>query len=164
MTLRYGRRRFLGAGLLTAGAFSAGLLTDSLLKAASPGAPAAPQDAELLPAHGAWHTVTTSQALPEGSVIDFDLGAVTGFVHRTQGRLRAVSGVCTHQACRLTLDIPRTGLVCPCHGATFTLAGRNLHNYRSHHPLPALPRLPVRELDGAIQVYAPDIPPPPEPA
>ncbi|MBB4928899.1 hypothetical protein [Kitasatospora kifunensis] len=27
--------------------------------------------------------------------------------------------------------------------------------HRSGEPLPALPRLPVRELDGTIQIYAP---------
>jgi nitrite reductase/ring-hydroxylating ferredoxin subunit len=53
--------------------------------------------------------------------------------------------------------------MCPCHGATFTLAGANLtHPRQTGSVLPALPRLPVREQDGRIQVYAPATPASPE--
>jgi cytochrome b6-f complex iron-sulfur subunit len=121
-------------------------------------------DRELRPSHGTWHTVAVDADLPEGGVQDFDLGTVSGYLHRTGGRLRAVSGICTHQACRLALDEARTTLVCPCHGATFTPSGDPLHNDRSPHPLPALPRLAVREHEGAIQVFAPATQPPAEPA
>ena len=41
------------------------------------------------------------------------------------GRIQAVSGICTHQGCRLHLDTPATGYVCPCHGATFDLNGQH---------------------------------------
>jgi cytochrome b6-f complex iron-sulfur subunit len=155
-SMRPARRRFLRAGLLTATAFATGLATESLLAPGS-GTSSAEQS-DLLPSHGTWQTVAAGAQLREGAVLDFDLGAVTGFVQRTGGHVRAVSGVCTHQACRLTLDGPRTGLVCPCHGATFALDGEPL---RAHRPLPPLPRLPVREHRGDIQVYGPSTQAPP---
>lgn len=155
-----GRRRFVRAGLVTATAFATGLVTEPLLNSGTGDASATQRD--LVPSHGTWYTVTTGDRLPDGAVLDFDLGAVTGFVQRTGGRLRAVSGICTHQSCRLVLDDDRTGLACPCHGATFALDGDPLHNARSHRPLPPLPRLAVREHNGQVQVYGParQAPPP----
>ena len=100
--------------------------------------------------------VADGAALPEGAVLPFDLGPITGFLRRSGGRVQAVSGICTHQGCRLELTDSRTEIGCPCHGATFNLAGTNLTHPRvMGHPLPALPRLPVRELDGQIEIYAP---------
>lgn len=151
-----GRRRVLQAGAVAASAFAAGFASDRLL---APGPPdtAAPADTRLTPRSGAWQTVAASTDLPEGVVRAFDLGAVVGFIQRVPGgRLRAVSGVCTHQACRLALNESRDQLVCPCHGATFAVTGEPLHNFRSSHPLPSLPRLAVREHQGHIQVYGPD--------
>lgn len=158
MSLRRDRRRFLRTGLLTATALATGLATEPLL---GQGSGTSTSQSDLLPSHGTWHTVAAGAQLSEGAVLDFDLGAVTGFVHRTGGRLRAVSGVCTHQACRLTLDAARTRLACPCHGATFALSGAPLHNLHAHGPLPPLPRLAVREYGGVIQVYGPPAAPPP---
>lgn len=152
------RRRLLQAGAVAASAFAAGFATDRCL-GPDRGRDRTAADAALTPSRGTWHTVAAASDLPEGAVRDFDLGAVAGFVHRDGGRLRAVSGVCTHQACRLTLDDARATLVCPCHGATFTLAGDPLHNFRSHRPLPPLPRLAVRRHEGLIQVYGPASPP-----
>jgi nitrite reductase/ring-hydroxylating ferredoxin subunit len=89
-------------------------------------------------------------------VLPFDLGAVSGFVRRVSGRVQAVSGICTHQGCRLDLSPSRDQLACPCHGATFTLAGANLtHPLQTGQALPALPRLAVREQNGQVQIYAP---------
>lgn len=113
-------------------------------------------DSEISPAIGVWRTVADSSGLPEGAVQQFDLGAVNGFVRRVSGRVQAVSGICTHQGCRLDLTPARDVLSCPCHGATFTLAGANLtHPLKTRQALPALPRLAVREQDGQIQIYAP---------
>src|SRR5205807_763326 len=104
---------------------------------------------------GTWQNVASDTDLPEGAVLPFDLGAVTGFVRRVSGRVQAVSGVCTHQGCRLHLDTPGGKLACPCHGATFSLAGAPLTRPHGSSPLPALPRLPVRIEGGQVQVYAP---------
>ena len=167
------RRRFLAAGALTAAGAAAGVGADRMVVIASgddqngrpgqpgpgPGQPQPP--AELTPTAGVWRDVAASTDLAEGDVHPFDLGSVNGFLRRASGRVQAVSGVCTHQGCRLDLAAARDKLSCPCHGATFTVAGANLtHPRQSSGPLPALPRLPVREQAGRIQVYAP----PPSPS
>lgn len=152
------RRRFLAAGALTAAGAAAGVGADRMVVIASgddqnrqPQPPA-----ELTPTAGVWRDVAASADLAEGDVRPFDLGSVNGFMRRTSGHVQAVSGTCTHQGCRLDLAAARDKLSCPCHGATFTVAGVNLtHPRQSSGPLPALPRLPVRELAGRIQVYAP---------
>lgn len=43
-------------------------------------------DSELVPTDGSWQTVTASGDLPEGAVHAFDLGSVSGFVRRVNGR------------------------------------------------------------------------------
>jgi nitrite reductase/ring-hydroxylating ferredoxin subunit len=160
------RRRFLTAGALTAAGAAAGVGADRMVVIASgadqngrpgqPGPQQQPAPGELTPTVGVWRDVAASTDLAEGEVRPFDLGAVTGFLRRASGRVQAVSGICTHQGCRLDLAAARDKLSCPCHGATFTVAGVNLtHPRQSSGPLPALPRLPVREHDGRIEVYAP---------
>lgn len=161
------RRRVLAAGALTATGAAVGIGADRMVVIASgadhngpsgqPGPGPGPQPpAELTPTAGVWRDVAASADLAEGGVRPFDLGAVNGFLRRVSGRVQAVSGVCTHQGCRLDLAAARDKLSCPCHGATFTVAGVNLtHPRQASGPLPALPRLPVREQDGRIQVYAP---------
>ncbi|WP_042431211.1 Rieske (2Fe-2S) protein [Streptacidiphilus anmyonensis] len=152
------RRRFLAAGALTATGALVGAAADQLLQSRDQSPQAQPPDApgELVPVTGTWQPVAQTSEVPEGAVVAFDLGAVTGFVRRTGGRLRAVSGNCTHQGCRLNLDTTRDKLACPCHGATFSLAGVNLTRpHQSGTPLPALPRVPVREQGGTVQIYAP---------
>lgn len=155
-----GRRGVLAATATGAAATGAGLVgavTDHVLnRPAEPGvASGAAPDGELRPINGRWHTVAAETDLAEGDVLPFDLGAVVGFVRRAAGRVEAISGICTHQGCRLNLQPPLDRLACPCHGATFTLAGRPLthpHNARSLAPLP---RFEVRVQDGQVQILAP---------
>lgn len=149
-----GRRRFLTATALTASGVVAGVAVDQVgsLQTASPDHHPEP---ELTPDVGTWQTVAKDADIPEGAVLSFDLGAVSGFVRRVSGRLQAVSGTCTHQGCRLRLDTPGNQLACPCHGATFTLAGTPLTRPHGSSPLPALPRLAVRIDGGHVQIYAP---------
>jgi cytochrome b6-f complex iron-sulfur subunit len=151
------RRRVLTAAVLTATGAAIGVEGQRVLTTTAEQQPdTSAAQAELDPSHGVWRCVAASADLPEGAVLSFDLGAVNGFVRRVSGRVQAVSGTCTHQGCRLDLDADRSGLTCPCHGATFTTAGVNLtHPRQVGRPLPALPRLAVRELDGHIEVYAP---------
>jgi len=150
-----GRRRFLAAGALTAAGAAVGAVAERLLGGGRL-VPQNPPQAQLISVSGIWQTVAPSKSVPEGTVLPFDLGAVTGFVRRASGRVQAVSGFCTHQGCRLDLDLPHSTLACPCHGATFSLTGQNLTRPADMgHPLAALPRLPVREQGGQIQVYAP---------
>jgi cytochrome b6-f complex iron-sulfur subunit len=147
------RRTFLRGATVAAGAAVAGAGIEHVLATQTPAA--SPQPAGTLsPDHGNWHTVAASADLPDGTIRPFTAGPVTGFVERAGGRVRAVSGICTHQGCRLSLAARPARLVCPCHGATFAPDGAVLS-----HPLPLalapLPRLAVREAAGSVQVYAP---------
>jgi cytochrome b6-f complex iron-sulfur subunit len=148
------RRAFLRTATVAAGAAVVGAGADRALTAHASG-PGSPEAAgTLTPDHGTWQTVAASADLPEGAVRAFSVGVVTGFVERGAGGLRAVSGICTHQGCRLVLEARPVRLACPCHGSTFALDGAVLF-----HQLPitlsALPQLAVRETGGAVQVYAP---------
>lgn len=142
-------------GFLTATAVTASAAAGAVGYALTQPAPSTPAESELTPTTGTWQTAATATDLPEGAVLPFDLGTVTGFLRRASGRVQAVSGICTHQGCRLHLTPPQNQLACPCHGATFTLAGEPLTHPHNDHALPALPRLPVRVSGNDIQIYAP---------
>jgi nitrite reductase/ring-hydroxylating ferredoxin subunit len=109
---------------------------------------------ELVPTDGAWQRVAASADVPEGAMHPFDLGSVVGFVRRVDGRAEGVSGVCTHQGCRLWFDAPDDRLRCPCHSTSFSKEGQVLTHQLPISPKP-LPTLDVRELNGAIEVFAP---------
>jgi cytochrome b6-f complex iron-sulfur subunit len=142
----------VGAGI---GAGADHTLTAAGGAPANGGAPAAAGTAGTLsPDRGTWLTVAASADLPDGTVRAFSANEITGFVQRKAGRLHAVSGVCTHQGCKLALSARPARLVCPCHGAEFALDGAVL-NHKLPVSLTALPQLAVREADGAVQVYAP---------
>lgn len=116
---------------------------------------------ELTPNTGRWQRVAASADVPDGGMRPFDLGSVVGFVRRVNGKPEAVSGVCTHQGCRLWFDAPDDRLRCPCHSTSFSPAGQVLTHQLPIAPKP-LPTLMVREQDGVIEVFAP--PRPNEPA
>lgn len=156
------RRRFVTATSLAAGSAAVGAGLDHVLsegrggRAAKPGTASAPAPV-LTPETGVWRTVATTRDLPEGGVRPFDLDTIVGFVERAGGRVRAVSGVCTHQGCQLGLDPAARRLTCPCHRTVFALTGEVV---RSQLPTPprTLPELVVREVDGVVQVLAPPRP------
>ena len=111
-----------------------------------------PQDKANVASDGAWQTVATSSQLDELGVVRFATPATVGFLTRSGGALRAVSGVCTHQGCLLEYREGDQELACPCHRAAFALTG----DVRAHDVaglLPPLPQLPVRERDGRVEVY-----------
>jgi nitrite reductase/ring-hydroxylating ferredoxin subunit len=116
---------------------------------------------ELTPNTGRWQRVASSAEVPDGVMRPFDLGSVVGFVRRVDGKPEAVSGVCTHQGCRLWFDAPDDRLRCPCHSTSFSPSGQVLTHQLPIAPKP-LPTLMVRERDGAIEVFVP--PRPNEPA
>jgi Rieske Fe-S protein len=84
----------------------------------------------------------------------FENGSLIGFVRRVGGRPEAVSGICTHQGCRLWFDAPTDQLRCPCHSTSFSPTGRLLAHQLPIAPKP-LPQLEVREVNGTIEVLAP---------
>lgn len=153
------RRRFVQGAAVAATAAAVGVAVDRTLltrgrdDVPDQAAPAAETDT-LTPAAGAWRTVAASDELPDGAVRAFDLTSVVGFVRRTDGVVRSVSGICTHQGCRLMLDAPARQLNCPCHLTAFAVTGQLLTHQLPVAPDP-LPQLATREVDGAVQVYAP---------
>ena len=116
---------------------------------------------ELTPTTGRWMRVAASADLPDGVMRPFDVGSVIGFVRRVDGKAEAVSGVCTHQGCRLWFDAPDHRLRCPCHSTSFAPAGQVLTHQLPIAPKP-LPTLMVREQNGDIEVFVPA--PPSKPA
>ncbi|MGV0554809.1 Rieske (2Fe-2S) protein, partial [Mycobacterium kansasii] len=118
--------------------------------------PSAPDNAagQLTPNEGSWQRVASSSDVPDGAMRAFDLGSVTGFVRRIDGNVHAISGVCTHQGCKLWFDAPEDTLRCPCHTTSFSPSGQVLTHQLPIAPKP-LPELMVREVDGAIEVFAP---------
>ncbi|QRY42866.1 Rieske (2Fe-2S) protein [Mycolicibacterium boenickei] len=119
-----------------------------------PAEPAQADGSDLVPNDGEWLPVARSADLDEGSVLSFDLGTVSGFVRRAGGKVDAVSGVCTHQGCKLWLDGAADSLRCPCHVTSFSPAGQVLTHQLPIAPKP-LPHFDVRERDGNIEVLAP---------
>lgn len=113
-----------------------------------------PTQPTLSPDQGVWRTVVATADLPEGAVVPFDIGVVNGFVRRSGGQVRAVSGVCTHLGCRLALNRPDRSLDCPCHRASFALDGTVLH-HELRIELAALPMFRTREVGGRVQVFVP---------
>jgi cytochrome b6-f complex iron-sulfur subunit len=109
---------------------------------------------ELTPNGGRWMPVAASADVTEGAMRPFDVGSVIGFVRRVNGKPEAVSGVCTHQGCRLWFDAPDDRLRCPCHSTSFAPAGQVLTHQLPIAPKP-LPTLMVRERDGVIEVFVP---------
>jgi cytochrome b6-f complex iron-sulfur subunit len=112
---------------------------------------------ELTPTTGRWMRVAASADVPDGVMRPFDVGSVIGFVRRVDGKAEAVSGVCTHQGCRLWFDAPDDRLRCPCHSTSFSPAGQVLTHQLPIAPKP-LPTLMVREQGGAIEVFVPPQP------
>jgi cytochrome b6-f complex iron-sulfur subunit len=109
---------------------------------------------QLTPNDGSWHPVAASPDVPDGIMHPFDLGSVSGFVRRVDGKPEAISGVCTHQGCRLWFDAPDDRLRCPCHSTSFSPTGQVLTHQLPIAPKP-LPTLMVREVGGVIEVFAP---------
>lgn len=146
------RRAFMRAASAAA-AVATGTVLGRLFTARN--AATAPQSGgAIIPDEGSWQVVLASADLPDGAVRPFALSTLTGFVERVGGRVRAVSGICTHQGCRLSLAEPPTQLDCPCHGAVFALDGTVIRHRLSVHLTP-LPQISVRESGGVVQVRAP---------
>ncbi len=112
---------------------------------------------QLTPNDGRWMRVAASSDVPDGVMHPFDLGSVNGFVRRVDGKPEAVSGVCTHQGCRLWFDASDDRLNCPCHTTSFAPSGQVLTHQLPIAPKP-LPKLMIREANGVIEVFAPAAP------
>jgi nitrite reductase/ring-hydroxylating ferredoxin subunit len=111
-------------------------------------------EGDMVPVDGSWQTVASSAEVSEGTMHAFDLGSITGFVCRVNGTVEAVSGVCTHQGCKLWFDQSVDRLRCPCHATSFSPAGMVVTHALPIAPKP-LPHFEVREKNGAVEVLAP---------
>lgn len=152
------RQVIVGTSAAAAAAVTA-VTADRLLFSAATGETAAspPTSSELTPNDGTWQVVASSTDVSETGMHRFELGSVSGFVRRVDGRPEAVSGVCTHQGCKLWFDQPDNRLRCPCHTTSFSPSGEVLSYQLAVSPAP-LPKIQVRERDGAIEVFAPTEP------
>ena len=96
----------------------------------------------------------------------FSTAAFDGFVVNDAGEVRALSSVCTHMGCTLQYRPEWQDLRCPCHDASFNLAGRLANGRRAWREapyrgdaraypieLPDLVRPQVKVEDGAILVW-----------
>lgn len=151
---RTSRRQFVQVASVAATAAALGAGVDHLVESPGRSRPAARADGTLTPNTGRWQSIVASSELAEGDVRSFEVGSVVGFVARTGGQVAAVSGVCTHQACRLAFAVQTRRLNCPCHNASFALTGDVVTHQLKIAPAP-LPHLPVREVDGTVEVFAP---------
>jgi cytochrome b6-f complex iron-sulfur subunit len=151
---RLSRRRVIGgigaAAATAAAAAVAGAVVDRELL--SPGSsPSVPTAQELVPDEGAWQPVLSAAELGTGQVARFSTVSTVGFVVNDNGKLSAISGVCTHQGCLLRLNEAAARLDCPCHRASFSLQGDVLRQ-QFRQPLAPLPHIQVRESDGQIEI------------
>jgi cytochrome b6-f complex iron-sulfur subunit len=64
------------------------------------------------------------------------------------GRLHAISAVCTHMGCAVTYDKKAGRVVCPCHGSQFTVDGANLKGPASR----PLDSYDVRNDNGSVVI------------
>ena len=151
------RQVVIGTGLAAASAATGIVVGRNLLAPTQTPEATPPAQGVLEPNAGTWHAVGASADLPDTGALAFDLGSVSGFVHRTDAQLEAVSGICTHQGCKLWLDAPESRLRCPCHSTSFSLEGETLTHQLPTAPAP-LPKFEVREINGVIEVFAPTEP------
>lgn len=141
------RRRVLGLASTALAGMAVGAVAGRTLL--SPEPVALPQ--ELVPTNGTWVPVARAADLPEGALVAFSAGAVHGFLHRRQGGIEAVSGICTHLGCSLRPSPAGDRLDCPCHRTSFSPEGSVVAHQLPSAPAP-LPRLRVRITDGVVEV------------
>jgi cytochrome b6-f complex iron-sulfur subunit len=146
------RRRFLVA--VAGGSVASAAVAVAVTSGLDSGGVAADGQTEIDPVRGSWQRVVASSELPEGAVRAFDTGMLAGFVRRTGGTVESVSGVCTHQGCRLAYNRDGQRFDCPCHRTTFSLDGHVIQHQLPVRPAP-LPRIQVRERAGFVEVRAP---------
>ncbi len=152
------RRQVVVGASAAAVAGSAGIVAGAAAAGVVPRGGSRGEGPSMQPSDGSWQVVAASADVPAGEMHPFDVGSVVGFVRRVNGQPEAISGVCTHQGCRLWFDRPLDQLRCPCHSTSFSPTGRVVNHLLATAPEP-LPRLEVREQDGSIEVFVAHKPP-----
>jgi nitrite reductase/ring-hydroxylating ferredoxin subunit len=118
--VRLTRRDLLRVGFGAAAGLAAGAGAIAILR---PSAPKPPSQTGNLVEDGEWVAVATLADLPLGGAVRFSTAAFDGYVVNDAGTIRALSSVCTHMGCTLAFRPEWHDLRCPCHGASFNLAG-----------------------------------------
>jgi cytochrome b6-f complex iron-sulfur subunit len=165
--VRLSRRDLLQAGLGVAAGLAAGAIGLSLRRPVDDAGGTGDADVPLVGGDGLWAEVARLADVPPGTAHRFSTVAFDGFIVNDGGEIRALSSICTHMACTLQFRPDWQDLRCPCHGASFDLAGR-LANGRdrwrregayagdaSAYPidLPDLVRPRLRVRDDVIEVW-----------
>ena len=110
--------------------------------------------AEATPtAAGQWYPVAALASLPIDAVRPVAPASIPAFILRDGHSVRALSRVCTHQACLLQFDSSEREIYCPCHGAVFDLFGQLVPGYYLD-TLPPLPAFEVRVVNEIVYVRA----------
>lgn len=105
----------------------------------------------LVPNAAQWHPVAALSELPAGKARTFSTGAVQGVVVNDNGRIRALSGVCTHLGCVLRPNVESRSLDCPCHRTVFAWDG-SVHRHQLPSRPASLPTIESRVRDGQVEV------------
>jgi cytochrome b6-f complex iron-sulfur subunit len=163
---RLSRRQLLQGGIGAAAGLAAGLIGVSIAPKSPPQAPTLGGSGDLVAGEGFWEEVALLADLPDGAAARFSTAAFEGFVVNDGGEVRALSSVCTHMGCTLHYRPEWQDLRCPCHGASFDLAGQLANGRRTwrENPypgdaraypleLPDLVRPRVKVEDGRILVW-----------
>ncbi len=150
---RVSRRRLLGgAAAATAAAVGAGIGIDRIIERTTESSGSAQR--ELVPQAGRWVDVAAIDEVAVGRPLRFSAGAVEGYlVNHGDGRLQAISAMCTHMPCALVFNAQQQRLDCPCHQAWFGLDGTPLWSGYPYR-LPALPTVRTRVVSGRVEVLS----------
>jgi nitrite reductase/ring-hydroxylating ferredoxin subunit len=147
---RVTRRGIIRTAAVAAGALVAGGAANRLQQGT-----VAPLTSEsLVPDTGSWRPVVAASALTVGRAIRFSTGDVHGILVNEAGKVRALSGICTHLGCILTINAEAHTLDCPCHDLAFSWNGSVLHYRLQGRPAP-LPQIPSRVSQEMIEVLVP---------
>ena len=146
---RLSRRQVLQAGMGAAAGLAAGLAGVTLRARTNP--TGGSWDGEpLIAGDGFWTEVARTAEVPEGTALRFSTAAFDGFVVNDGGTIRALSSVCSHMGCTLHYRPDWHDLRCPCHGASFDLAGQLANGRRAWRSQGAYP--------GDARAYPLDLP------
>ena len=130
------RRQVVVAASAAALAGGAGVVAGAATERVAPDGHSRADRPSMRPSDGSWQVVAASADVPAGVMHPFDVGSVVGFVRRVNGQPEAISGVCTHQGCRLWFDRPLDQLRCPCHSTSFSPTGQVLEPSAANRPRP----------------------------
>ena len=145
------RRRFLAAaGAAAAAGIGAGIGIEHLR-----GASTTPSQPVLQPSEGRWVAVARMTDMKLGTVTRFSANGIEGFVLNANGRVSALSAVCTDQGCILQTDKSGKHLNCPCHYAQFGLDG--MPKPGSYHPVTPLPVIQTRANGDVVEALLPAV-------